>query len=109
MRDKTSKLASDIKSAMEHTTKWEKKKTSIKGVFLVRMPDKDLFIRLWFVPSDKDGTPKKQKGFYFADPESLQAARKALNDNRLDSLVAAVERVNAPARRRTRADEVFKV
>jgi hypothetical protein len=110
MAGSTSKVASDIKKAMEHSEKWETKKTSIKGVYLVRMPGEVLFIRLWFVPPGKEPpNPKNQRGFYFADSEAVKAARKAFNDDRLDPLIAAVEKVNAPVRRKSRADEVFKL
>jgi hypothetical protein len=110
MVDKVTKLAEDIQKRMEHAEDWEKIPTSIPGIFMVHMPDKELRVMLMFNPTDDAGNPTKRKGFYFGDMDTVEAARKAFTDGRLEDLLGAVSRVNGTSRRRP-ADEgdVFQV
>ncbi len=110
MPDKASKLVEEIKRTMEHAEDWEKKKTSIPGIFLVKMPDRELRVMLMFNPLDEQGVPTKRKGFYFGSAETVQAARAAFPDPRLDDLVSAVEKLNgASGRKRPSDEDVFEV
>ena len=108
MADKVGKLVEEIKKVMEHAEDWEKKKTNIPGIFLVKMPDKELRIMLMFNPLDETGVPTKRKGFYFGNSETVTAARLAFPDKRLDGLVEAVEKLNnVSGRGRQDDDDVF--
>ena len=108
--DKVTKLAEDIRTRMENSGDWEKVPTSIPGIFMVHMPDKELRVMLLFNPTDGAGNPTKRKGFYFGDLDTVEAARKAFTDGRLDDLVAALSRVNAvPQRRPAEEQDVFQV
>lgn len=110
MPDKTAKMAEDLQKAMVHADDWEKRKTSIPGIFLVKMPDKELRVRLEFNPPDDAGNPTKRKGLYFDDAETVQAARKAFSDGRLEDLVTAVQKLNGTTKRKPAGDEeVFEI
>ena len=110
MVDKVTKLAEDIRTRMERAEDWEKVPTSIPGIFMVHMPDKELRVMLMFNPTDDAGNPTKRKGFYFGDPGTVEAARKAFTDGRLDDLLAALSSVNgAPQRRPAEERDVFEV
>jgi len=110
MVDKVAKLAEDVRTRMENAGEWEKVPTSIPGIFMVHMPDKELRVMLMFNPTDDAGNPTKRKGFYFGDPGTVEAARKAFTDGRLDDLLAALSTVNgAPQRRPAEDRDVFQV
>lgn len=94
---------------MEHAEDWETKKTSIPGIFLVKMP-KELRVMLMFNPLDEQGNPRKRKGFYFGDMATVEAARQAFPDPKLNDLIAAIEKINgAVARRAPDEEDVFQV
>ena len=110
MANKSDQLAEKIKKAMEHADDWEKKKTSIPGIFLVRMPEKDLRVMLMFNPPDEDGNPTKKKGMYFADQETVEAGKLAFPDPNLPVLVDAVTKINERAGRKPAdGSDVFEV
>ena|SRR2546428_12870686 len=109
MADKIAKLAEEMKKAMEHAEDWERKKTSIPGIFLVKMP-KELRVMLLFNPPDDVGNPRKKKGLFFDDAETIEAARKAFPDPRLDDLILAIQKLNASVGRKPPEDaDVFQV
>ena len=110
MADKVAKLTEDLRKAMEHAEDWERRKTSIPGIFLVKMPDKDLRVMLMFNPPDDTGNPRKKKGLFFDDADTVEAAREAFPDERLDDLLAAVEKLNVASGKRPADDgDVFQV
>src|SRR3972149_6923697 len=74
------KLAEDIRTRMERAEDWERIPTSIPGIFMVHMPDKELRVMLMFNPTDDAGNPTKRKGFYFGDRATVEAARQARTD-----------------------------
>ncbi len=97
MPEKVDQLVENIQSMMKGAGDWERRKTSIPGMFIVRMPGKKLRVMLMFCPIDENGTPLKRKGLYFAEIDTVQQARRAFPDERLDALVAAVQQVNGPS------------
>ena len=110
MPSKSEQLAENIKKAMEHADDWEKKKTSIPGIFLVRMPEKDLRVMLMFNPPDDDGNPTKKKGMYFADLETVEAGKRAFPNPNLPALVEAVAKINERSGRKpSDGSDVFEV
>ncbi len=110
MSSKVDQLAEGIRKAMENADDWEKKRTSIAGIFLVRMPEKDLRVMLMFNPPDSEGNPTRKKGLFFADKETVDAARVAFPNPSLNALVEAVEKVNERAGKKPSDEsEVFEV
>jgi len=109
MANKPEMIAEGIKKTMEHAIDWEKRKTSIPGIFLVRMPDKRFRVMLSFNPLDPAGAPRKRKGWFFADMDTVRAARQVFPDKRLDMLVAAVEKVNLESKRKGEDEDIFQV
>lgn len=96
MSEKVARLVEEIKSMMEGATDWTRRKTTIPGIFLVRAPGKQLRVMLMFSPTDQAGNPRKRRGLFFSDLETVLEARRAFPDERLDALVAAVQKVNGP-------------
>jgi hypothetical protein len=110
MPSKVDQLVENVTKAMEHADDWEKKKTSIPGIYLVRMPEKDLRVMLMFNPPDEAGNPRKKKGLYFEDVETVEAARLAFPNPGLPQLVEAVARVNQKSGKKPADEgEIFEV
>ena len=110
MSSKVDQVAENVKKAMEHADDWEKKRTSIPGIFMVRMPEKDLRVMLMFNPTDEAGAPRKKKGFYFDDVDTVEAARKAFPDPLLPTLVEAIAKINQKSGKKSADDgDVFKI
>ena len=112
MSEKVGDIAASIEKSLAQAGEWEKKKTSIPGIFLVRLPGEALRVMLEFNPPDEAGNPSKRKGLYFGDRSLVEAARKAFPDPRLDDLIAAVESLSkkAPAPKAKKgAGDVFEV
>jgi hypothetical protein len=105
MSERVASLVEDIKSKMKGVEEWTRKKTSIPGIFLIRMPGKGLRVMLMFSPIDEVGNPRKRRGLFFSDAETLRQARRSFPDERLDALIAAVQQVNGPATGDTNAAE----
>lgn len=109
MTDKITKLVDKLHRDMEHADDWERRKTSIPGIFIVKMP-KELRIRLEFNPPNDSGDPSKRKGLFFEDMETVQAARKAFSDGRVEELVEAVHKFNGDTGRKSGGnDEIFEI
>jgi len=107
--EKADKLAKEIIDKMNRAGDWDKKRTNIPSIYLVRVPDKKLRVKLLFLPTDDSGRPIKRKGYYFATLEDMRAARSAFTDEKLDSLLAAIERINGTGDGGENDDEVFEV
>lgn len=97
MAKRSAEIAKSIETLLEHAEKWERKNTPIPGIYLVRMPGEELAVKLWFNPPDENGSPTKKKGLFFEELETVEAARQAFNDRKLDELIEAVEVVNRKA------------
>jgi hypothetical protein len=110
MDEKVAKLEQEIRKMMKDAPEWEMRKTSIPGIFVVRLPSKEFNVKLVFNPVDKDGNPRKRKGFYFNDIESVKSARAAFLDDRLESLVKAIESITKVSdKKSTGSDDVLKL
>jgi len=112
MSERVAELAASLQKTMGGASEWEKKRTSVPGVFLVRLPGPKLRVMLEFNPPGADGAPTKRKGLYFGDARTLEAARKAFPDPRMDDLVAAVEALAEKAEAGAKAkgnEDVFEV
>ncbi len=105
MADKSSKIAEDIKKTLEHAGDWETKRTPIPGIYLVRLPDKDLRVKIMFNPPDESGKPTRRKGWYFDDEETLIAARDAFNHPKISELLKAVARINSKGSKKPASDD----
>ena len=87
-------LTEKLKDSMLHAEDWDKRKTPIPGIFVVKVPDKVLRIKLEFNTPDSEGNPTKRRGMYFDDAKTLEAARLAFGDPKLKELLDAVNSIN---------------
>jgi hypothetical protein len=87
-------LSEKLRESMLHAEDWEKRKTPIPGIFVVKVPDKTLRIKLEFNTPDPEGNPTKRRGMYFDDARTLEAAKLAFANPKLKELLDAVGSIN---------------
>ena len=92
------KLGELLKSGKD----WERKATSVAGVFVLRMPPfrgSPARLAVELNPVDEYGRPTKKRGIILRSSEDLNGYRKLLNDEKLAPLVKAVESLVKPEKK----------
>jgi hypothetical protein len=89
-------LAATLKAFIEEGQDWERKHTSVKGVSIIRLPatkNRTPSLAIDFNPIGDNGLPMKKKGIMIMNGAELAAFRAAFNNEKVDSLIAALEEV----------------
>ncbi len=76
---------------------WERSRTSIPGVFVVRLPGRGPRgpeLALEINPVDGQGQPRKRRGYMVRGKAELEELSRILSDPRLARLAEALEAVN---------------
>ena len=92
----TMELSESLREFVEEGQDWERKNTSVKGVSIVRMPpykNRPASLAIEINPVKEDGSPMKKKGVYIMSIAELHAFRTAFNNQKIDTLIAALEEV----------------
>ena len=93
---------------------WEKKATSIPGVFLLRMPtfkSRPPSIVVEVNPVDTSGSPTKKRGIIIRSSSELEQIRNILTNAKLEQLAKSVDEVNPEAKAATKnlSSDVFEI
>jgi len=74
----TTDLTDRLKEFGEEMKDWDKKKTSVSGVTIVKLPTKgdDANFGLEIIPAREDGTPLKRKGLFVTSLEQWEAFKE---------------------------------
>jgi hypothetical protein len=93
---------------------WEKKATSIPGVFLLRMPtfkSRPASIVVEVNPVDTSGSPTKKRGIIIRSSSELEQIRNILTNAKLEQLAKSVGEVNPDTRATTKnpSSDVFEI
>jgi len=89
-------LAATLKTFIEEGQDWERKHTSVKGVSIIRLPatkNRAPSLAIDFNPIGDNGLPMKKKGIMIMNGAELAAFRATFNNEKVDSLIAALEEV----------------
>jgi len=73
---------------------WERKATSVAGVFVLKMPPfrgSPTRLAVELNPVDESGRPTKKRGILLRSSEDLNEYRKLLNDEKLVLLMKAMD------------------
>jgi len=76
---------------------WERSRTNIPGVFVVKLPGRDprgAELALEINPVDGQGQPRKKRGYMVRGKAELEELSRILSDPRLARLAEALESVN---------------
>ena len=89
-------LTKTLKDFIEEGADWERKQTSLKGVSLIRLPatkNRAASLAIDINPVGENGLPMKKKGVMIMNAVELAAFRATFNNEKVDSLIAALEEV----------------
>lgn len=97
---KGEKVTEALKIFLERGKEWERKPTSIPGVFIVKFPPfrkspTRLIVEL--NPVDESGGTTRRRGLALRSYEELGEFRKLLNDDKLDGLLKGIDETNPQA------------
>jgi hypothetical protein len=93
-------LEQRLKEFMRNGEDWERSRTSIPGVFVVKLPGRGSRgpeLALEINPVDGQGQPKKKRGYMVRGKADLEEITRILSDPRLTRLAEAIEAVNPKA------------
>jgi hypothetical protein len=89
-------LTQTLKTFIEEGQDWERKNTSVKGVSIIRLPatrNRPASLAIDINPVGENGLPMKKKGIMIMNAAELAAFRLAFTNEKVDSLIAALEEV----------------
>jgi hypothetical protein len=93
---------------------WEKKATSIPGIFLLRLPrlkSAAPSLAIEINPVGESGSPTKKRGVVIKSSSELEEIIKLLSNPRLSQLAKSIDEVNPELRgpRTTKHSDVFEI
>jgi hypothetical protein len=100
------KLVQSLRRFLEGGKDWERKPTSIPGIFIMKLPGyrkTPSKLAAEVNPVDSYGNPTKKRGVLIRDTAELESYRKLFTTPKLATLVEALERVNPSGQRRGEA------
>jgi hypothetical protein len=107
------KLAESLKQFLEAGKDWERRPTSIPGVFLMKLPGyrkSPSRLVAEINPVDPYGNPTKKRGLLIRSAQDLANYRELLGQEKLDGLLETLGQINPPAAERERAkSEVIEI
>jgi len=89
-------LTQTLKTFIEEGADWERKNTSVKGVSIIRLPatkNRPASLAIDINPVGDNGLPMKKKGIMIMNAAELAAFRAAFTNEKVDSLITALEEV----------------
>jgi hypothetical protein len=89
------KLDSFLKTGAD----WSKLKTSVPGIFVIKMPvykNSPARLAVELNPVDGSGTPTKKRGLMIRTKDELEEFRQLFVSDKLGQLLEGVQRVNPP-------------
>ena len=86
---------------MESGGDWERKRSSVPGVSILRLPptkNRSASLAVEINPRGEDGRPMKRRGVLIVNRREFLGFRELFNDERVEGLLSRIESV-APAQR----------
>src|SRR5512137_1340740 len=89
-------LTQTLKAFIEEGQDWERKNTSVRGISIIRLPatkNRPASLAIDINPVGPNGLPMKKKGIMIMNAAELAAFRAAFTNEKVDSLITALEEV----------------
>jgi hypothetical protein len=103
------KISESLRSFLEKGREWERRPTSIAGIFILKLPaykGSPQRLSAEINPVDASGNPTKKRGLVIRNLSELKEFRSLITDEKLEKLVASIEEVNPPSEKpRLRKEE----
>ena len=89
---------------------WDKKVTSVRGVFILKMPSFKGYPAILAVelnPVNELGRPTKKRGIILRSKKDLEGYRELITNEKLAPLIDSIEKLSKPERKdETRSDTI---
>ena len=106
-------LVEKIKKFAEEGKDWERRPTTLRGIFLLKLPgtrSSPPRVVVEANPVDETGAPMKKRGIILRSSRELQAFREIFSNEKLDKLMEAIEEAASTGRAPERKEEeVFEI
>jgi len=103
------KLADFLKSGKD----WERKPTSVPGVFVLKMPPfkgSPARLAVELNPTDEAGRPTRKRGVLLRSSTELAEYKKLIEDERLSSLLKSIDSLSPkPVKKEEREPEIIEI
>ncbi|MEM2178723.1 MAG: hypothetical protein QW272_07910 [Candidatus Methanomethylicaceae archaeon] len=90
-------LEEKLKNFLEKGKDWERKRTTIDGIFILKIlqgKNKPSRIIVELNPTDEFGNPIKKRGIILRNSEDLKEFRNLINIDKLEYLLKEIDNVN---------------
>lgn len=112
---KSERLADSLRIFLEKGNDWERKLTTLPGVFVVKLPPfgkSPTRLVVEINPVDESGKPTRRRGFIIRNSGELKDFRELLEDDKLAGLLSGIDEVNpkfAGKPRPAREEEIIEI
>ncbi|MDI6820018.1 MAG: hypothetical protein QMC89_03825 [Candidatus Hodarchaeaceae archaeon] len=93
------KLAESLKLFLEKGKEWERRPTSVPGMFILKLPTYKRYPQRLCVeinPVDASGNPTKKRGLVVRNLLELKEFKNLLAEERLEKLMSSIDEINPP-------------
>ena len=104
-----------LKELLATGKEWTRVKTSVPGVFIVKLPvfrSSPARLSVEINPVDASGNPTKRRGLFIMSMEEYEEFKAILTNEKMESLLDMLEEVNPKAtggRRAKMSDDVIEI
>ena len=91
------KLEEALKDILKNAKDWERRATTVPGVFILKLPKYRTIPPRLVVelnPVNEYGKPSKRRGLIIRGSDDLKKYRELINDEKLDKLISTLDYVN---------------
>ncbi|KXA94384.1 hypothetical protein AKJ65_04550 [candidate division MSBL1 archaeon SCGC-AAA259E19] len=102
------KLEESLSQFLEDGDDWERKKTSVDGVFILKLPEykgNPPRLAIELNPTDSSGNPTKKRGLMTFDMREFETFRELIGEEGLDGLMETIMEVNPEKGKKKRPEE----
>ncbi|MFH1821088.1 MAG: hypothetical protein ABH852_01425 [Methanobacteriota archaeon] len=111
---KGEKLTESLRVFLEKGSDWERKLTTLPGVFIVKLPPfgrSSTRLVVEINPVDASGKPTRRRGFIIRNSDELKDFRDLMADDKLGGLLKGMDEVNPQIheRSKSRQEEIIEI
>lgn len=112
---RSGKLTESLRGFLEKGSDWERKPTTLPGVFIVKLPPygkSPTRLVVEINPIDNSGKPSRRRGFIIRNLEEFTKIREILAEDKLADLLKSIDEVNPQGTERPKpksSEEVIEI
>lgn len=108
----TDKLEEALREMLKNAKDWERKSTTVPGVFILKLPKyKTVPPRLVVEinPVDEYSRPRKRRGLIIRNSEDLNEYRSIIQNSKLNTLLEAIDKINPSVAKKEGAEGALEI